>query len=745
MPFVPVDINAIKLDQAPIVSARSTGGFVPVDINTIKLDAAPKSATTAMDDYRSGIKTANEQAGVFDTLKRSIPLGLKKAAAGGLELVGNTMEAVGLPVDQERMADLAAAQREYEARGTGTGVTGAVGELLGDPTNYIPAAGLTKAATLAAAQGLMSPTGNENSSLGDNAQNAVLSGLAGAGGQLAASGIGRIVKPVRSSIGSNAQKLAGVLEKEGVNLTAAQKTGSTPLATLESVFETLPFTSSSQRNIYQKQQEKFTQAALKKAGIDAPDASREVIEAASQKFGAAYNDLAKRNKLKIDDDLLGKVYNTYQNANSGRMGTDANRLVNAVASDLFNGGKEISGEVYHNTRKMLTQKAQSATDQFDAGALRELRNALDEAFERGLSAADKGKMKALNTEYGAFKTIKKAAESSNTGSVRDAMLNPTALYNADRVGSNLSELSDAGAAYLRPQVPNSGTAQRAGMQALLQGSLTAGGAGLAGYGATNDSNLATGVGLALAGPRAVQKLYNSRAGQAYLTKGLGKTAERIAGGIDTIAAKAASAAQRNGMDIPAEQEAQTVPLDSMLRGPQIDLPQVGVSAGGMMASGALMNQEAMNPQNEFVRKLTAIESSGNSNAKNPNSSATGKAQFIDSTWNHIVSKYGKEYGLTRKGRTDPRQAELAAMLYAQENSNALAKKIGREPQEHELYLAHFLGAGGAGKLLQSDPRASAAQVLPRAAASNQRLFFQNGKPLTVAQLYENIANKWKDA
>ena len=95
-----------------------------------------------------------------------------------------------------------------------------------------------------------------------------------------------------------------------------------------------------------------------------------------------------------------------------------------------------------------------------------------------------------------------------------------------------------------------------------------------------------------------------------------------------------------------------------------------------------------------------IESNFNPSAKNPNSSAGGLYQFIDST--------AKNYHLANK--FDPVQSADAAARLMKDNSTYLFKALGRVPSDGELYLAHQQGAGGAAKLL-SNPNALAKDVV----------------------------------
>ena len=102
----------------------------------------------------------------------------------------------------------------------------------------------------------------------------------------------------------------------------------------------------------------------------------------------------------------------------------------------------------------------------------------------------------------------------------------------------------------------------------------------------------------------------------------------------------------------------------------------------------------------YLARTYQIESGGNPNAQNPNSSAGGGFQFIDST--------AKQYGLTDK--TDLGASAAAAARLAADNAKVLRGVLGREPTAGELYLAHQQGAGGAAKLL-SNPNARAVDIV----------------------------------
>ena len=102
----------------------------------------------------------------------------------------------------------------------------------------------------------------------------------------------------------------------------------------------------------------------------------------------------------------------------------------------------------------------------------------------------------------------------------------------------------------------------------------------------------------------------------------------------------------------------------------------------------------------FLERTAFIESKGNPNAKNPNSSAGGLFQQTDGN--------AKDYGVT--DRFDPVQSTDGAVDFAVDNMRILTAALGREPTGAELYLAHQQGGSGARALL-SNGNANVVDVL----------------------------------
>jgi hypothetical protein len=173
----------------------------------------------------------------------------------------------------------------------------------------------------------------------------------------------------------------------------------------------------------------------------------------------------------------------------------------------------------------------------------------------------------------------------------------------------------------------------------------------------------------------------------------------------------------------------------------------------------------------YLMAQAAQESGFQSDAKAATSSATGLFQFVDSTWLDMVRQHGAKHGISQLAeqvtcdaagrphvadpavrdsilalRKDPRISAALAGEFAQDNKVEVERALGRPAQKTDLYLAHFLGAGGASEILkaiQENSATPAADILPEAASANRSVFFdgKSGKPRTVADLYRSFADK----
>lgn len=189
----------------------------------------------------------------------------------------------------------------------------------------------------------------------------------------------------------------------------------------------------------------------------------------------------------------------------------------------------------------------------------------------------------------------------------------------------------------------------------------------------------------------------------------------------------------------------------------IDTAQISAFGGQVSKSVVFAIQDASRKSGvefSYLVKQAAVESSFDPNAKARTSSATGLYQFIQSTWLDMVEKHGEKYGIDvnapRKEllalRKDPELSSYMAAELANENEASLQANWGGEVGETELYLAHFMGAGGASAFLKANdrnPGMAAADLFPDAARSNRSVFFEGHRARSVAEVYNLFDQKFE--
>lgn len=195
----------------------------------------------------------------------------------------------------------------------------------------------------------------------------------------------------------------------------------------------------------------------------------------------------------------------------------------------------------------------------------------------------------------------------------------------------------------------------------------------------------------------------------------------------------------------------------------ITAPNTGVSAGTDTPGSTGLYSKIANPQGsrgwsamkdmvlsaakavgidpKLLATVLGVESSFDPNAKNGTSSAGGLSQFISSTWNEMVSKYGAKFGIPSNASVyDPKANALLGAQYIKDNAKAVSS-VKSDPSGADVYLAHLLGPAGAAKLLKASPETLAANLLPEAARSNREIFFDGNRARSVSEVYSFIQSK----
>lgn len=144
-----------------------------------------------------------------------------------------------------------------------------------------------------------------------------------------------------------------------------------------------------------------------------------------------------------------------------------------------------------------------------------------------------------------------------------------------------------------------------------------------------------------------------------------------------------------------------------------------------------------------VDKIIGIESGGKANAKNPNSSATGLGQFIESTWLSMFKKYfpDRAAGMSREAilalRNNAEISRKMVELYVRENA-AILKQAGVATTDAALYLAHFLGPQGAISIMTAKVNTPVTELLSSGQINANKSILQ-GK--TAGQVQQWAAKK----
>jgi hypothetical protein len=173
---------------------------------------------------------------------------------------------------------------------------------------------------------------------------------------------------------------------------------------------------------------------------------------------------------------------------------------------------------------------------------------------------------------------------------------------------------------------------------------------------------------------------------------------------------------------------------------------------------------------DYLLRTAQRESSLDPNAQARTSSAAGLFQFIDQTWLATLKESGARHGYGREAdaierradgrfsvadpamqqrimelRFDPVANAAMGAAFTQRNLAELTQALGRQPNQGELYLGHFLGASGAARFLahaERTPEARAADHFPDAARANRSIFFERGgQARTLAEVRERLTSR----
>lgn len=312
-------------------------------------------------------------------------------------------------------------------------------------------------------------------------------------------------------------KLASVLDDFGVPISAGQRVGNEALRRKEGL------TGAGQR-LVGEQQEAFTAAALKTAGINAKRATPEVLDEAAQRIGAVFDDVTRGLDVVPDSAAITKLSGAVNEYKSLAPTGNQAPLVSQVLKEttkFFRGGNPVPASTVNTWRSglsKLTTSADAATREAARLALEAVDDMLEGAMKSAGKADDVARLATARSEWRNFLAIQKAAVREGDGLLSPARLRAAVIRQGESAYArgkrgDLGALSRAGGEVM-DTLPNSGTP--AGIRAMIPGgSLPA----AMGAGLMSPMGPMAAAGGALAGmmiPGITGAARMSRLGQAYL-------------------------------------------------------------------------------------------------------------------------------------------------------------------------------------------------------------------------------------
>lgn len=316
-------------------------------------------------------------------------------------------------------------------------------------------------------------SGAQTGALLGGAMPAVASGIKGAARGLA--GIGADVDP-------EVARLAQVARQMGIPITAPQMSSNSLARIASDQSGKLPFSGAGASA--GAQQAGFNRAIAAQMGETATRVTPDVMDAAATRIGAAFNGVASRTTIQADRPFLlglqriaGDAAQTLPKSEQAPLNAQITNLLDAATT----GNGAISGDAYQALTRRggpLDRVAQSSDPNL-AHYGQQIRNTLDDAFQRSASPADQAALTEARSQWRAMKTVEDLVEKSPTGDISPALLMGQVRSASTRFdgstsgmaytgGGPMGDLARIGQQFLKAP-PDSGTAGRMLVNGLVGG------------------------------------------------------------------------------------------------------------------------------------------------------------------------------------------------------------------------------------------------------------------------------------
>ena len=373
-------------------------------------------------------------------------------------------------------ADAAAAPQQfnaaYDADPNNQGFLPGAARLAGNALMTIPAA-VGVGGPVAAATRLAAGAGPVASVLGSAAsgaaQGATVAGMQGEDvGQGAA--LGGALGGALGTVGAGVNKLLQPADraavetatgKYGLPLRAGQTSASPTIRSLDERISRLPFSGmeSSNANI----RDGFTRAVARTFGEDTTAITPKTMFDAKTRIGGVMNDIANRTKIEADKPLLTDLQTIAESAKKmPSIFNDVRPHITDILETAAANGGVIPGKAYQTLvgKGSALDVAQHANDSSVRHYANQIREALDEAFQRSAQPGDAKKLAEARYQYKNMMTIAPLVVKGVPGEINPQLVQGVAnrsFKSAPFKGAgDLGELGDIAKQFMR-EGPNSGS------------------------------------------------------------------------------------------------------------------------------------------------------------------------------------------------------------------------------------------------------------------------------------------------
>jgi hypothetical protein len=205
----------------------------------------------------------------------------------------------------------------------------------------------------------------------------------------------------------------------------------------------------------QKMTDQLAKAASNLVGENTSNLTKALRDAKTT-IGGKFDTFLKGNTISVDQALKDGVDDVLRTAEK-ELGPDALKPIQNQVAEIFTKGAsgQIDGQAAYNIKKSLDRIGKGTGN--EAFHARQLRDALMDALERSVGPQAAADFKVARQQYGNMKSLEKIAQNGAEGDISVAR-----LANMKNIGnSQLQELADIAAQFVKPREAQHGSMQRA--------------------------------------------------------------------------------------------------------------------------------------------------------------------------------------------------------------------------------------------------------------------------------------------